>query len=1140
MSNASVVVTWPVFVSAAAVATFVDDATQHASNALQSGDTSAALQVVGALAQLLNSDSSAAQDASDASDQRASLLAIVASAVSLVSDVTSAAAPAALETAAAAVSQLVAVPTQLSEDASRSALAVLGTIASAGVAVTPAAAQSVASALSAVALAPADTSSASGGAGGGGAGGSPRSNSSATYTAVLSVLTSLASSQSSTLVVTGQAPATVTTPTIQMSVGLDDPDSSRLYTEPLSAPGSNSSFEPLPSGALAAAGGASVNTLFLSLAFDAHGGADSNNTGGLTRLSFTSAATGEPVLVNNLSSPVLFTMPASTLRPEQHSSCAWWDDTDESYKTDGCSSLPSPRPPDHELIFLPGFAASAARRSDLRLAAWNISGPAMASCEVASLDCSNATIRTSGKLQLGGSSTLACGNATDTLRAFTGAKCALRDTKNNSAPCFWNVTAQAFSGVGCVVADATRCACSHLTDFTSSPRPNIPVASLSDMISLDPASLLTKLKLLFIVVISLFGSLHIGAGVAYVMDRREKESVAERLLNPACGYRVADDGAWLWRFGLDPLPGEIAAPHGPAVMLSEVLGIPFARLRAALPDELLNTDFAAALGRRHGFSISGMSVAKGQHSELLRASGRRSSTGGVRTPRFSFMNADSEFDKDGPGDAEPREPRRSSYYSAGELSDGETSPRSPPRHSVRSVSDGDVEASPPSRRRSSYSVGAESEYGAVPLAKRRFSYSAGAVEREEGADRDLPRATRRFSYHFGAACDDDEVPRAPRRSSFYVKLTTLSPTRRGAIALHANADAAQAAASEGKAGWEQNTYTALEELTGTALVIAFLQVTQLLPVVNISRMRGAAAIYFEELKTPSGLSFDELSLRFVTLLSPGILNTRQQWWIKARLWKLILSQHADGFFDPTSTVAFALEARSSAELALLKPTWMEQLSDRFAGIRNLAADMAGMGEGDGAVTNERLSGGGEESGKRPGTAPRRSMTARDSASGLEEVNDDPLYCSPSAVIASMPRRLVKLRQHGSELQLDRLWATLCCSAFLQSLNVSWLASDGDLYPVHEVTIVDAAQSWIEAHAARYPPIGVALADGEVANAAKRTVLLWHRAWTRRVGELRRVEAITEHRGTSLAHRASSEMVRAITTKHSTFAVFLSA
>jgi hypothetical protein len=53
-ANTSVVVAWPTFADAAAANAFVDDATARAETALQDGDTSAALQVVGGLTALLN------------------------------------------------------------------------------------------------------------------------------------------------------------------------------------------------------------------------------------------------------------------------------------------------------------------------------------------------------------------------------------------------------------------------------------------------------------------------------------------------------------------------------------------------------------------------------------------------------------------------------------------------------------------------------------------------------------------------------------------------------------------------------------------------------------------------------------------------------------------------------------------------------------------------------------------------------------------------------------------------------------------------------------------------------------------------------------------------------------------------------
>ena len=308
------------------------------------------------------------------------------------------------------------------------------------------------------------------------------------------------------------------------------------------------------------------------------------------------------------------------------------------------------------------------------------------------------------------------------------------------------------------------------------------------MISLNPADLVTKLKLLFTVVVTLFGLLHIGGIVAWVMDAREKAHVAERLRDPACGYRVTEDGVSLWRFGLDPLPDEIAAPSGPAIELASIFGLPMARLRAAMPDELFTTDFSAALGRKHGFSASGMASSRDTHRELLTTSRRSSS--GVRTPRKSSQTGDQS-------DGSARTPRRSAttFFTA-YFSEDDSEPQSPTRGASKRITD--------------------------PDAPRQSSSAAAALRQSE--------------------------------------LET----------------------------WNMEHRTALEEFTGTALVVAFLQVTQLLPVLEIARLRGAAAAHFEqlELTSPAGWSFDATATAFLTFLSPGVLNTRVNWWMRARLWKL--------------------------------------------------------------------------------------------------------------------------------------------------------------------------------------------------------------------------------------------------------------
>ncbi len=83
------------------------------------------------------------------------------------------------------------------------------------------------------------------------------------------------------------------------------------------------------------------------------------------------------------------------------------------------------------------------------------------------------------------------------------------------------------------------------------------------------------------------------------------------------------------------------------------------------------------------------------------------------------------------------------------------------------------------------------------------------------------------------------------------------------------------------AKYEENARTTHEEFIGTALVLAFLQVASLAPVGELGARRSAASKHFGDLTTPAGWTFDETTTSFVTLLSPGILNTKM-WWNKAR------------------------------------------------------------------------------------------------------------------------------------------------------------------------------------------------------------------------------------------------------------------
>lgn len=57
----------------------------------------------------------------------------------------------------------------------------------------------------------------------------------------------------------------------------------------------------------------------------------------------------------------------------------------------------------------------------------------------------------------------------------------------------------------------------------------------------------------------------------------------------------------------------------------------------------------------------------------------------------------------------------------------------------------------------------------------------------------------------------------------------------------------------------------------------------------------------------------------------AVLNLQHRWLQRVRLWRLILSQSPEGWWDATSTTAFALEARPATETAVLPKTWLSRL-----------------------------------------------------------------------------------------------------------------------------------------------------------------------------------------------------------------------
>ncbi len=159
---------------------------------------------------------------------------------------------------------------------------------------------------------------------------------------------------------------------------------------------------------------------------------------------------------------------------------------------------------------------------------------------------------------------------------------------------------------------------------------------------------------------------------------------------------------------------------------------------------------------------------------------------------------------------------------------------------------------------------------------------------------------------------------------------------------------------------------------------------------------------------------------------------KHRWLVRARFWKLILSQNTEGYWDASSTVAFALEAREASETVNLPPSLLTRLKDMVGGAteafdddRNVAEAVFQGWQGDAAAAPED-----------------EAVVAAAGTVDLDSYNDCPLTCSVSAVTASLPPRLAAVRAADAGAEVMRVWSTMLAISMLERLNVSWIWGDG--------------------------------------------------------------------------------------------------
>ena len=452
LASVMVVVAKQVFTSADAQSTFIALLSSNTTGPLTPADATATVALVSSITNLLNDPNSLlSNNATAAAETRATLLNLVDSAAVLATT------PEALASAADAVKWLVSNASQISASGAATALSVLESISGGGthgnITISPAASAGVAAGLSSIATAALLPGSAV----------SP-----AVLQTVANVVSFLAANLLSALTTPGAAPVTVNSPLIQVSVALDTAGpGSRLFSAPLTAPGSKSSFAPLPANIFSGAirrrrllTDASVRTQFSSLAFDPH--AQDPNSTGTTTLVFSTAA-GE-LNISGLSTPIQFSLPQVPLADGLKAQCQFWDKAASNYSSVGCVSLPDPLPPGHVVFWKPGFTVA----TDAEMtAAWNVSGPLMdapSRCFFDVLDCSlpnNTRAVYPNPARPFDFPAVSC-NASlsmEPILAISGSACTLIQ-EDNAFGCYWSNAKHAFVGAGCVVSgNLVQCAC---------------------------------------------------------------------------------------------------------------------------------------------------------------------------------------------------------------------------------------------------------------------------------------------------------------------------------------------------------------------------------------------------------------------------------------------------------------------------------------------------------------------------------------------------------------------------------------------------------------------------------------------------------------------------------------------------------
>ena len=620
---------------------------------------------------------------------------------------------------------------------------------------------------------------------------------------------------------------------------------------------------------------------------------------------------------------------------------------------------------------------------------------------------------------------------------------------------------------------------------------------------------MSKLKFLFVAVLTLFVFMNFGALVGFYQDTAERRQQLRRLCQPDMGFHDRN-GVWTWTFQQTELRHAVEAPSGSAVRIAGEFGFPFLRLRLALPEELFAGSVAQSMGRKDGFSVRGLLNARDENMAVMKQLQRTMSC---------FSSPDTMARAQIPALLEDTE-----YTTKRQLS-------APRAQALAAASLSPYHRSPSSAAASS-----------KPLSADLFDYDPSVSLADLYASPPDPRDLVGTALVFAFMANQKTLPvmelsaRTEAARAYFADLR-VAGIDHGFDSLHSKFLL--------MLGPDAGTLTARDKWMATSRLWRFVLLQREDGGFDLTQSLAIALEAHEG--EPPPLKESKWRKRFAVLagLCAGASDGDD---LDDAADEAMSSDDDDAAISdrpqndakkikdcPISFSVAAVRRRIPPALLFLNDSYDHDPAVRRAHSRLLSR------RGSATAPSTPLSpyaASPHDSCSSQAHMLRRvntedSASPEGAASGYGDWEVAPIF-SPSLACASA-RDLAAAEECAADdaappVPVDRIWATSLSVAVLKSLDISWLLDD-EAAEGEEQTIVDAAMKWLQAQGAADSRVQALLESGELATAADKAVSSWKKVLEHNISELRNTDVLNKFTAITHVQHATGRVIKSIMTDH---------